>query len=103
MRGVARMADVVYLAQCADGHPIKVGVSASLERRMQTLRCPGCGRRPAAIAYVCATRRDERAIHASLSRWRIHGEWYRSDALVPAVHAMNDIIDRPITVRVRSM
>lgn len=66
----------VYFVQGEDGGPVKIGFSRNgAEPRLKALQC-GSPVVLKLLAWIPAPQGLERALHAHLSEWREHGEWF---------------------------
>lgn len=76
----------VYMLMCreADGPIyIKIGLSGNPTARIRNL-CNQCAVPPQRLAVVelhsrHAASKVERALHDSMDKWRVHGEWFKFD------------------------
>ena len=71
----------IYFIQQGEDGPIKVGFSTNIKRRMETLQTAN----PYPLfllGSIPGTEGEEKALHAMIDSFRMHGEWFAPSSVV---------------------
>lgn len=77
---------VYWIGEPAGLLPVKVGYSERVHRRLREIQI-ACPVRIQLIAYLVATKRQEKELHKILRTANVHGEWFERDAALEAARA----------------
>lgn len=70
----------LYLVQAEESRRVKIGWSADVYTRLDSLRT-GSPERLRLIAVLDVPRSEEKLIHDRLGQYRVHGEWFLPEVL----------------------
>lgn len=66
----------LYFIECVEEKSVKIGFTANLTKRFQSIRNNKLPNNVKLLGYVKGTRKSESILHDMFSRYRSHGEWF---------------------------
>jgi hypothetical protein len=85
----------LYIIQSILGGPIKIGVSKQVELRLKDIQRGSPFKLVAVRIIGKVPSIIERRLHKQLEEYRLHGEWFKEEALSIADQLLETILDDP--------